>query len=575
MKFTRFEINKYRAIDRIIVDLNHQIIPIIGVNESGKTSILQAILCFDKNQDKANKGDHLEYENRYAGIRQENCSITAHIQLDETDFEKLYESLKVKSDNDVFRILNEHKKKRSPFVISRILSQTKKPYKLISPEVENAPMNDKIVKYIIKNQPFILYFDDFTDRVPAEVSFNADYKETGKITGRKNVEWQYIIEEIFNRSGADGFDGNKSVEKPLQTFMKIRDKDKRDDLLSDITDVLDKEIIAEWKEMKKKGLNRLADDSDDLEVLIKYNDAEHAFEFKVRDKSYKGKQRTFNINNRSKGFQWFFNYMIKLKFNPKYQELATNSIYLLDEPGSYLHSSAQQELLKNLNKVSATNNLLYCTHSHYLLDPKTIKLGSIRIAEKQEAKIELTNYGNYKGKNENGALSPVFQALQLNISNDFIGKVAVFEGITDFYFFSILQDHSSKISKEVKLIAGQGSGNSSTMISWGLSFSENFIVIFDNDRGGKNGIKKYKKVFGESIESKFHLYGDKGKNKLEDLISEKDAQYLREQTGTNDLKKSFGLFFYDKKDLHANFVKNLSKETIESCKSTFEKLNSL
>src|SRR5690606_23253389 len=147
------------------------------------------------------------------------------------------------------------------------------PYKLISPEVENAPMSDKIVNYIIKNQPFILYFDDFTDRVPAEVSFNADYKETGKITGRKNVEWQYIIEEIFNRSGADGFDGNKSVEKPLQTFMKIRDKDKRDDLLSDITDVLDKEIIAEWKEMKKKGLNRLADDSDDLEVLIKYNDA--------------------------------------------------------------------------------------------------------------------------------------------------------------------------------------------------------------------------------------------------------------------------------------------------------------
>jgi|SRR5690554_1982552 len=182
MKFTRFEINKYRAIDRIVVDLNHQILPIIGVNESGKTSILQAILCFDKNQDKANKGDHLEYENRYPGIRKENCSITAHIQLNESDFEKLYESLKARSDNEVFTILNEHKKKKTPFIISRILSEAKKTYKLISPEIESITMSNKIVKHIIKNQPFILYFDDFTDRVPAEVSFNADYKETGKIT---------------------------------------------------------------------------------------------------------------------------------------------------------------------------------------------------------------------------------------------------------------------------------------------------------------------------------------------------------------------------------------------------------
>src|SRR5690554_5857546 len=103
MKFTRFEINKYRAIDRIVVDLNHQILPIIGVNESGKTSILQAILCFDKNQDKANKGDHLEYENRYPGIRKENCSITAHIQLNESDFEKLYESQKEKNSFYYFK----------------------------------------------------------------------------------------------------------------------------------------------------------------------------------------------------------------------------------------------------------------------------------------------------------------------------------------------------------------------------------------------------------------------------------------------------------------------------------------
>ncbi|PID69812.1 MAG: hypothetical protein CR985_03940 [Flavobacteriales bacterium] len=41
---------------------------------------------------------------------------------------------------------------------------------------------------------------------------------------------------------------------------------------------------------------------------------------KVKDKSHKGKKRTFDISERSKGFQWFFNYMVKLKFNPNYKE---------------------------------------------------------------------------------------------------------------------------------------------------------------------------------------------------------------------------------------------------------------
>lgn len=575
MKFKRFEINNYRAIECIALELNHQILPIIGVNESGKTSILQAILAFDKEQDKINNGNHLEYENRYAGIKKQECNIVAHILFKEKDFERLFKSLKIKSDNPIFDTFNTVKKEKSPIIISRVLSSPNKHYKLLSPKIENEGLENKILNHVIKNQPFILYFDDFTDRVPPEITFNSDYKDTGKIPGRKNVEWQYIIEEIFNRSEVDGFED--LTEKPLQIFMKIGDKDKRDDLLSDITAVLEKEIIAEWKIMKKKGLNKLADDSDNLEISISYNDEKYEFEFKVKDKAYKGKQRTFNINHRSKGFQWFFNYMVKLKFNPKYNDDAANSIYLLDEPGSYLHSSAQQELLKNLCKVSETNNLIYCTHSHYLLNPSIIKLGSIRIAEKQNSKINLINYGNYKGKDENGALSPVYQALQLNISNDYIGKVVLFEGITDFYLFSIIQQNSDLlgVGGDIKLLPGQGSGNSSTMIAFALSFSDDFLVAFDNDKGYDNGIKKYKKIFGEGIISKCHKYGTGKSFKLEDLLSKNDSKYIINLTGSSEVKKALGLFFYDHKEKHKEFVSNLSKETLENCKSTFDKIDNL
>ena len=162
------------------------------------------------------------------------------------------------------------------------------------------------------------------------------------------------------------------AKKTLISYLKVSDPDTKADILSDVQQTLNKEIIDEWKRIKNSGAS-FADDSDKLELVI-VNQG-NSFKFKVKDKSNNDKQRTFDINERSKGFQWFFNYMVKLKFNPNYKGKLENSIFLLDEPGSYLHSSAQSELLKELHTVSEKNTIIYCTHSQYLLNPEIIKLG--------------------------------------------------------------------------------------------------------------------------------------------------------------------------------------------------------
>lgn len=573
MKFTKFQIKNYRAIKDIELDLNYSINPIIGVNESGKTSILQAILSFDKGQDKLNAGGHLEYTNRYDTINASDCDIIGHIELSDKDFEKMIKSLKIKSDDENLEIIGKTKKQKEAVIIGRRLSDEDHPYLLFHPKLVDKQIEKKILNYITSNQPYIQYFDDFTDRVPAEVVFNSDYITTGVIKGRNhNREWQYILEEIFNRAETEGFEDSKQ-EKPLQSFMKLKEKDVRDGVLYDVTDILENEIIDEWKKMKKRGHNKLADDSEKLELLINYNEETYTFEFKVRDKSKGNKKRIFNITQRSKGFQWFFNYMIKLKFNPRYKGSIENSIYLLDEPGSYLHSSAQMELLKELQKVSKTNTLLYCTHSHYLLDPSVIKLGSIKIAEKKEANISLIKYGNYKSNSTHGALSPVYQALQLNIANDFLGKVILFEGVTDYYFFRLCQEYSGLINKDIRLIAGSGSGASTNLISLGISFSERFLVVFDNDQGGENAIKKYKKEFGPEIVNLFTFYSGKTGTTLETLLSEEDSNFLLTITGVKDLKRAFGLFFYDCKTKHKEFIEKLNEKTKGNLKEILKKIN--
>ena len=49
MKYLKFEIEGFRGIsNKITIDLkNNSLIPLIGINECGKTTILQAIFCFD------------------------------------------------------------------------------------------------------------------------------------------------------------------------------------------------------------------------------------------------------------------------------------------------------------------------------------------------------------------------------------------------------------------------------------------------------------------------------------------------------------------------------------------------
>lgn len=569
MKITNFKIKNYRAIEEIDFKLNFSINPIIGINEAGKTSVLKAILAFDKTRDKINRGEHLEFKNKYT-IGTQKCFISATINLDKNEIKKIIEKLNLKTDSQDYKILSKINEKYE-FILTRYLSNDEKTYTCNINEVTEKTL-EKITKYLVSNLPYILYFDDFADRVPEEIEFPADYRNTKNLGRGRDREWKEIIQEIFKRADTEGI-GESENENHLISYLNFEDEDTKDDILSDVEDTLNKEIIKEWKRIKKSGKS-FADDSDKLElVIVNY---QNTFKFKVKDKSNKDKKRTFDISERSKGFQWFFNYMIKLKFNPNYKGKLENSIFLLDEPGSYLHSSAQSELLNELQTVSKKNTIIYCTHSQYLLNPEVIKLGSIKIAEKKGSQITLQNYGNYKTQKNKGALSPIYQALQLNFAHDFIGKVVITEGITDYYLLSILQKHTNHINKDIKIIPSSGASQSSTLISIAIPFSDNFIILLDNDKAGISAKKKYTVEFGEQISKHIHIYkSNEPKYLLEDFLCKKNTEDLLKTTNSNDPKRALGFLFYDYKDKQKDFIKNLSIETLKNLNDIINALKSL
>lgn len=86
------------------------------------------------------------------------------------------------------------------------------------------------------------------------------------------------------------------------------------------------------------------------------------------------------LENRSKGFNWFFSFWVWFK---AIQECETAPyILLLDEPGMHLHATAQRDLVEFLEDLSEKYQIIYTTHSPYMLERLKKKVYCVANEEK-------------------------------------------------------------------------------------------------------------------------------------------------------------------------------------------------
>jgi AAA15 family ATPase/GTPase len=569
MRFTGFHIKNYKAIEDLLIVLNNTLIPLIGINESGKTSILQAILAFDKTKDNYLDGSHLNPKNRYKRT-QEPCKLVASVLIeDENEFDSIGREIKLQMDDELYEWLHNCVKEKRHLRIEREYLETgfTNNYKLVDiPETIGAK-RDALVKAIVKRLPYILYFDDFNDRVPTEIVFSLDESNNVKLGTGKNREWQEIIVEVFARALQEEFS--------LDSFLRLSDKDDQKNYLNDVNQVLNREIIEEWKNLKNAYSN-LSDDVTDLTLELNYFKNENGnpvFQFKVVDEENSGYKRMFNVANRSKGFQWYFNFIMKLKFNPKYRGVPENVLYLLDEPGSYLHSSAQTELLKKLRDLSQDNTILYCTHSQYLLDPDVININNIKIVAKDDGVVTLTDFQQSSVQRNLGAFSALYDALHLKFGFPMttLKHCLLTEGITDYYFFKVFLD-----LPHIDIVPGAGCTHLRELISILIAYSENFLVILDNDMEGRKAYADYAAIFGESFTKRVYQYGGmKGSDfELEDILSKQYKNDLHRITGCSDTKNALTSLFYSEEQIKERALHMLDEETNSRLKIIRNRINS-
>ena len=566
MKYSQFNIYAYKGIKSLVaIDLStNSLIPIIGVNECGKTTILEALLCFDSHNDNNYNQRHIEHIQNLYSNKSEKIVISAVIEyktkelasqiLSFLDKEMDFEEAEIEEDQklekfelrDYVNSKLQELKSKSSIEIYRTLNTKEYSFnKDATPSKEE----DILCSEIVRLCPFMLYFDDFQDDFNGIVKYRNDEsneeEEQDDVT--KNL-WYKTVNKLFEEA-----DSEFSLSKLISSGDLTRN------IISDVKNHLNGIINKSWINFSlEKGEPPIID-------IVPLSNYRLRFEIIEKIKAEDGtvKERHFGIKERSKGFYWFFNFIMKLHFNPqKRYRKDTDTIYLLDEPGSYLHSTAQKNLLDQLQTISRTSKVVYTTHSPFLLDPKKIPLKNIKISSKSDLKgIQLDNFSTAP-KKLGGKNSP-FQILMhyleitpmsMNFSKD---RLVIVEGIFDYYWFEML-----KGNRNLNFFPSSNADSTLFHISYMIADGKSYSVIWDNDIPGKRAFNKAKNVYGESESERWSLLKLKGKSKVvvEDLISTKDKEMISEELGkSSSSKKMVTLLYYSKK--RKSILGKISEET--------------
>lgn len=394
---------------------------------------------------------------------------------------------------------------------------------------------EEIKRYI----PNFIFFSDFEDILPFELPLSE---------AKQNETIQ---------------DFAKVAQLDLDMVINEDDTQRRHNILSKHSAVISGDFMGYW------GQNK-------LELIVEYDSDNLRFGIREAENTI-----MFKPEQRSKGFQWFLSFFLRL--NAKNKDM---NIILIDEPGLYLHAKAQKDVLKVLEKVSKESQVIFSTHSPYLID--TERLDRVRLILNDTNGTKIENKIHKQADKE--TLTPIITAIGLDLSDEFSiagKKNVVLEGISDYYYFQALKDFLPKTAKGVdaKLIPCCGASKIpqivSLLIGWGLEF----VSALDNDREGKKIAEVLKEIL-KVDESKIILISDKDNSSIEDLFTHADfSSFVIDEPNQIGKNMSNSIFLkdnnYDKVLLAKKFLDKVKKDkskvklsqtTIDNFKDIYEKI---
>lgn len=247
---------------------------------------------------------------------------------------------------------------------------------------------------------------------------------------------------------------------------------------------------------------------------------EHVLDIRIRNNTTKV---SLPLKNRSKGFNWFFSFLVWFK---KIQEdRDSNYIILLDEPGLNLHASAQADLLRFIEDLSEDYQLIYTTHSPFMVDSNHLE--RVRTVVEKRTGSAISTSVQEKDPN---TLFPLQAALGYSIAqNLFISKHNLLvEGVSDLIYLQVVSslleaDGRTFLDPNITIVPAGGLDKVGTFISLLRGSKLRIGCLLDSSVGQSNQAKLENLVRQKIIANNKILFYDKyvsgSEVDVEDLFS--------------------------------------------------------
>jgi predicted ATP-dependent endonuclease of OLD family len=299
------------------------------------------------------------------------------------------------------------------------------------------------------------------------------------------------------------------------------------------------EEIATIAEKKKERSILLQSASAKLTLKFKewWKQGEYRFNFEADGDHFRiwvsddKRPEQVELEGRSTGLQWFLSFY--LVFLVESQDEHAGAILLLDEPGMSLHPLAQRDLSAFFDGLAENNQLIYTTHSPFLVDPDRLdRARKVYVSADGTTKASAdlrTPEGGDKAEKASGY--PVHAALGLTVAESLLlgCTVVVVEGLSDQIYLSAIKTiliaaGALKPNREIVFPPAGGAKGVKVVASILTGRDEELPkVLFDNDTIGNSIAKQLRDGFYASNKQRVLQIGDfteamTGEVEAEDLI---------------------------------------------------------
>ncbi len=361
-----------------------------------------------------------------------------------------------------------------------------------------------VVSELSSRLPVLVYFSNYTRLRPVlHLKHLADAEDAGAIDPSDDYNFgNYCLLKLLGFTARELSDLGSATEPPAnngEAFEEYRRKlDERSAVLNAASLRLTDEIRKVWQPDDENGSDytiRITADQQYLKVAV-----EDSLGVEVE------------LDQRSEGFQWLVSFFVV--FFAQAKDELEGAILLLDEPGLSLHGLKQREFRKTLSRLAADNQVVFTTHSPFLVGPDELDI--VRVVEMIDRTVG-TKVHTEVVADDPASLLPLQEALGYDLAQSLFAQQRnlILEGLTDYWYIEatanlLRADGGAGLKDNIALVPASSAGKVVYFATILHAQKLKVAALLDSDAAGDQAAKQ---------DTLVHTLGNKGILRTKDFYT--------------------------------------------------------